>query len=106
MADKHGHKRLTIFTLRLMGEIGGLIAAPVIFLTWIGRKADLLLETKPKVLVISILLSFVISTVSLCLRAADYGEQYEQLTDGPPHEIGDPGGPGIRGGPPDDGRFS
>lgn len=86
-----------------MGEIGGWIAAPVLVLAWLGRKADLLLETKPKVLALSILLSFVVSTVGLCLRAADYGEQYEQLTDGPPKEIGDPGGRAARGGPPDAG---
>lgn len=103
MKDRHGHKRLTAFTLRLMGEIGGWIAAPVLVLAWVGREIDLLLETKPKILALSLLLSFVVSTVGLCLRAADYGEQYEQLTDGPP-KTGDASGHAVRGGPPDAGR--
>lgn len=101
MKDRHDHRKLTAFTLRLMGEIGGWIAAPVLVLAWLGRKADLLLETKPKVLALSILLSFVVSTVGLCLRASDYGEQYEQLTDGPPKDAGDPGGRAARRDPPD-----
>lgn len=104
MKDRNGHKRLTAFTLRLMGEIGGMIAAPVLVFAWLGRKVDLLLETKPKVLALSILLSFVVSTVAVCVRAADYGDQYEQLTDGPPKETGDPARRGSHDGPPGGGR--
>lgn len=98
--DRHGHRKLTAFTLRLMGEIGGLIAAPVVVLSWLGRKADLLLETKPKVLVVSLLLSFVVSTVALCLRASDYGDQYELLTEQPADPAAAPKGDGGRDGPP------
>lgn len=105
MKDRHGHRKLTAFTLRLMGEIGGWIAAPVLVLAWLGKKVDVLLETKPAVLAISLLLSFVVSTVGLCLRAADFGEQYEQLTDGPPKDVTEVAGPPVRGGPPDAGRF-
>ena len=90
MKDRHGHRKLTAFTLRLMGEIGGWIAAPVLLLGWIGKKIDVLLETGPVILAASLLLSFVVSTVGLCLRAADFGDQYEQLTDGPPDVAGPP----------------
>jgi F0F1-type ATP synthase assembly protein I len=101
MKDRHGHKKLTAFTLRLMGEIGGWIAAPVLVLGWIGKKIDVILETRPAILVASLLLSFVVSTVAVCVRAADFGDQYEQLTDGPPKETGDPVAAGSPPGPPE-----
>lgn len=104
MKDRHGHKKLTAFTLRLMGEIGGWIAAPVLVLGWIGKKIDVVLETRPAILVASLLLSFVVSTVAVCVRAADFGDQYEQLTDGPPKEPQGTGESGTSGVPPGVGR--
>ena len=103
--DRHGHRKLTAFTLMLMGEIGGIIAAPVVILTWLARRANIILEleevAKPKVMAISLLLSFVISTVALCIRAADYGDKYEVLTD-KPVDAETPDGGGGRDGPPAD----
>lgn len=103
--DRHGHRRLTAFTLRLLGEIGGIIAAPVVLLTWLARRANVLLEieevAKPKVMAVSLLLAFIVSTVALCIRAADYGEQYEVLTD-KPVDVHPPDGGGGRDGPPSD----
>lgn len=108
MADKNGHKKLTAFTLRIMGEIGGIIAAPVVILMWLARRANVIfeLESRPRVMAISILASFVISTVALCIRAADYGEQYELLTEQPADPAKPPDGGGARDGPPSQGPFS
>jgi hypothetical protein len=106
MHERQRIRKQTSFALRLMGELGAWISTPIIVLSWIGRQVDVLLGTKPKLLALSFLLAFVVSTVGLCLRALDFGEEYEQLTDGPPRETGDPGGPGIRGGPPGIGRVS
>ncbi|HTM68209.1 MAG TPA: hypothetical protein VL426_02815 [Candidatus Binatia bacterium] len=104
--DRHGHRKLTAFTLRIMGEIGGIIAAPVVLLTWVARRANVIfeLESRPKVMAVSLLLSFVISTVALCIRATDYGEQYEVLTD-KPVDADQPGGGGGRDGPPADRNY-
>jgi len=105
--DRNGHRKLTAFTLRLMGEIGGIIAAPVVILMWVARRANVIfeLESRPKLMGISILASFVISTVALCIRAADYGERYEQLTELPADPAVPPDGGGGRDGPPTPGSF-
>ncbi|HTK04615.1 MAG TPA: hypothetical protein VL500_03460 [Candidatus Eisenbacteria bacterium] len=108
MKDRHGHRKLTAFTLRIMGEIGGIIAAPVVVLMWIARRANVIfeLESRPKVMAVSILVSFVLSTVALCIRASDYGDQYELLTDKPADPAIPPDGGGGRDGPPSQGPFS
>ena len=107
MKDRHGHRKLTAFTLRIMGEMGGIIAAPVVILMWLARRANVIfeLESRPKVMAISILVSFVLSTVALCIRAADYGDQYELLTDKPVDPAVPPDGEGGRDGPPSQGQY-
>lgn len=90
-------RKLTAFTLRLIGDLMASIALPVSFLTWLGKRLDMMLETRPKLLAAGILISFVISTVSVCHKALKYGEEYELLTD-KPVDVADTGPP-VDGGP-------
>lgn len=91
MGTMDEEKKLMKFTLKMMGDLGATIAAPVGILAWLGKTLDEIVGTKPWVLVGSMFLAFVISTVSLCHKAVGYGEQYELLT-GPPGAHDSPGG--------------
>lgn len=82
MKNSDEHRRLTGFALRIMGEIGGFIAVPAIVLTSLARRLDARVEGgKPQLFVFAILASFVITTVTVTLRAADYADRYRELTD-------------------------
>jgi F0F1-type ATP synthase assembly protein I len=86
MADKNEsakERRLAAFALRIAGDIGGTIAIPVAILTWIGRRLDVFLETRPYMVVISICIAFVISVVAVCHKALNYGDQYRAITEAP-----------------------
>jgi F0F1-type ATP synthase assembly protein I len=96
---KDSHKNLMKFTLRMMGDLWTTLAAPPILLGWLGRRLDVIMETKPYVLIAGLSLSFIISTVSVCHKAVKYGEQYEALTDGPPGPV--EAAVANRGGPPE-----
>lgn len=89
-------RKLVAFTLRLAGDLLASIALPVSFLTWLGKRLDALLETRPKLLAAGILISFVISTVSVCQKALKYGEEYELLTE-TPIDVADTGPPADAG---------
>jgi len=91
MSNSEDHKRLAAFALRIMGEIGGLIAVPAIVFTFIGRRIDALIGTKAIVTAIALLGSFVFSMIAVSIKASGYADRYDELTDG-----------GERGPPPGD----
>lgn len=88
MGNSDDHKRLTLFALKIMGEIGGLIAVPAIVFTFLGRKLDLWFDTGPLVTVVALLGSFFFSMITVAIKAAGYADRYDELTDdrdrGPP----------------------
>jgi F0F1-type ATP synthase assembly protein I len=99
MSNAKEQKKLMTFTFRLAGDLLATIALPVSFLAWLGKHLDMILETRPKLLAAGILVSFLISTVSICQKALKYGEEYERLTEIP--DTGPPEGKGpARGHPP------
>lgn len=73
MENEADHKRLTILTLRMAGEIFAILAAPITILTVLARRLG---GGKPYFFIIAILVSFVISTVTICLKAVKYNGQY------------------------------
>ena len=90
MSNSEDHKRLTAFALRIMGEIGGLIAVPAIVFTFLGRKLDLWFDTGPLITVCALLGSFFLSMASVAMKATDYADEYDELTGD--HERGPPPG--------------
>lgn len=90
MSNSEDHKRLTAFALRIMGEIGGLIAVPAIVFMYVGRKLDLWFDTGPACTAVALLSAFLLSTVAVATRAAGYADRYDELTGG--HERGPPPG--------------
>jgi nicotinamide riboside transporter PnuC len=83
MTHHEQEKKLISFTLRLIGEVLATISLPVVMLTWLGRRLDARLGTKPALLAAGILTAFVISSVSMCWKAVKYRERYELLTEKP-----------------------
>ena len=75
---------LAKFTLRLVGDVLGTIAVPVVALSIIGRWLDARIGTRPFALAASILCAFLVSSVSICQKAIRYRREYELLTEMPP----------------------
>lgn len=92
MNDEAEHRRLTVLALRMAGEIFGIIAVPISVLVLLARRLG---AGKPVLLVAAILVSFVISTVTICFKAVKYHGQYLHHTS--PHAQAPPPPP-----PPDD----
>ncbi|HTK60488.1 MAG TPA: AtpZ/AtpI family protein [Candidatus Baltobacteraceae bacterium] len=90
MSNSEDHRRLTAFALRIMGEIGGLIAVPAIVFTFLGRKLDLWFDAGPAFTVIALLSAFIISMAAVATKAAGYADRYDELTGD--HERGPPPG--------------
>ena len=88
MSTSDDHRRLTAFALKIMGELGGLIAVPAIVFTFLGRKLDLWFDTGPAFTVITLLSAFFLSMIAVATKAAGYADQYDELTSdqerGPP----------------------
>lgn len=80
MGNSEDHKRLTAFALRILGEIGGLIAVPAIVFTYAGRRLDAYFDTGPLVTVCALLGSFFLSMAAVAMKAADYADRYDELT--------------------------
>jgi hypothetical protein len=78
------HRRLTFVALRIAGEVFAVLAVPIGILTKIAHMIEnRLAAPKPPIIVIAILTSFVISTVTVCIRAIKYNQLYLQP---PPEE--------------------
>ena len=87
--DAKQMRALTRLALRIAADLSATIAVPMSVLMWLGRRADAVWETGPKFLAAGILLSFIITTVSICHKALFYDEKYKRLTGierGPPGE--------------------
>ena len=80
MSNSEDHRRLTAFTLKIIGEIGGLIAVPAIVFTSLGRKLDLWFDTGPACTVVALLAAFFISMAAVATRTAEYADRYDALT--------------------------
>ena len=65
-----------MIALRIMGEIVAVISVPVTVLTRLANWIENRVGGKTQLLAAAVLISFVTSTVTLCLRAVRYGQMY------------------------------
>ena len=97
MPHEDDHRKLTIFTLKMGGDLIATFAVPVTALVIIARKLDAYASySKPFFTIGAFLFSFFFSTVLVSLKAGRYGREYERLTSnegerGPPGQPGDDG---------------
>ena len=77
MENPAEHLNLTLVALRIAGEIVFFISTPVTVLTilarWLERRSG---GGNPFYIVAALLISFVLSTVTVCLRAIKYNQLY------------------------------
>lgn len=72
-------RRYWLLGLRIAGEFGASIAAPVIILSIIGRYLDRKFGTSPYFLVGSFALAFVVSAVFIYKRAKYFDKLYKEI---------------------------
>lgn len=64
---------------RIFLEFGAIIAAPVVFLAWLGKYLDDKYGTEPKLLIVGFVLAFIISAVSIVQKAKRFGNEYDEI---------------------------
>ncbi len=77
--QKETERKYILLGLRITGEFGAIIAAPVVFLAWLGKTLDERYGTGPLLLIAGFVLAFVISAVSITRRAKEFGREYEAI---------------------------
>ena len=70
-----------ILAVRIIGEIGIVIAVPVVALSYLGRRLDLRFETGPWLTVAGFALAALITFVAVRRMARRYAGEYQNLID-------------------------
>ncbi len=65
--------------LRITGEFGAIIAAPVVLLAWLGKTLDARYGTRPLLLIAGFVLAFAVSAAGIYRRAREFGKEYEAI---------------------------
>lgn len=68
-----------MFGLRIVGELGGLIAIPVVVFVLVGRWVDERWNTKPILTIVAFLLAFGVSAVLVWRRTKEVAGEYQKL---------------------------
>jgi F0F1-type ATP synthase assembly protein I len=76
MAYSDKDRKYLLLGLRIVGEFGFIIAAPVVFLTILGKRLDQRYNSAPLFLVSGFVLAASLSAVSIYRRAKRLGEEY------------------------------
>lgn len=80
---KHKHHRSslspTLLGFQIVTDFGVTIAAPILLLTWIGKKLDLYYQTRPLFLIIGFVLAFLISAIAIYQKAVKYGKMFRKV---------------------------
>lgn len=90
MADVPASKKFSdrdyyFFALRIIGDFGVSIAAPVVLLAMVGQRLDEKWGTGPYVLIAGFVLAAVCSGVIVYRKAKRYGEEYKKLNNSSTH---------------------
>lgn len=72
-------RKYQLLGFRVMGEFGATIAAPIVLLSWLGKKLDLAYGTGPWLLIAGFVLAFAFSACTIYRRSKAYGREYEAL---------------------------
>lgn len=69
-----------LFALRIAGEMGGIIAVPVVVLALLGNWVDKRYSSHPYAMIVGMALAAVISGFSIYRKALEYNEEYKKIT--------------------------
>jgi hypothetical protein len=79
--SREQERRYYWLALRIFADFGAVIAAPVVILAVVGKRADLALGTRPWLTVAGFVLAAAVSAVLARRRAVHYGRAYQALID-------------------------
>lgn len=68
-----------LFALRIIGDFGIAIAAPVVVFSYLGQKIDAYYNSSPWFLIVGFALSIILSTKIIYRKAKKYGKEYQNL---------------------------
>ncbi len=76
-------RQYLLLGLRIVGEFGAAIAAPVVVLAVIGKRLDERFGTRPWLLIAGFAVAAAISAVIVVRRAKEFGKMYDAIDKGP-----------------------
>jgi len=77
--QNNNDRRYILLGLRIVGEFGVTIAAPVVFFAWLGKRLDQKYGTEPWLLILGFVMAFGLSALIIWRRAKQIGKEYEAL---------------------------
>lgn len=72
-------RRYILLGLKIVGEFGITIAAPIVLLSWIGKRLDIKYGTAPWLLILSFFVAFSISAFRIWKRSKALAKEYESI---------------------------
>lgn len=69
----------TLLGLRIAGDFGVTLAAPVVIFVLIGKWLDGKYDSSPWLTILAFILAAVVSAISINRKAKRYGKEYEKL---------------------------
>lgn len=76
---KNSDRAYYLFALRIAGDFGVAIAAPIVILTLIGQKIDAYTQRGPLFTILAFVLAALISGLMIYRKAKKYGEEFQKL---------------------------
>lgn len=80
-------RRYMIFAMRIVGEFGVVIAAPVILFVFLGQYLDHRWGTTPRLTVLSFLLAALLSGAVMYKKSKAYGKEFASLDSDKEHRV-------------------
>ena len=77
--DSLSDREYYLFALRIAGDFGATIAAPIVLLAWLGHWADARWHTQPYLTAAGFVLAAVSSGILIYRKAKTYGAHYQQM---------------------------
>lgn len=76
---KNDERKYYMFALKIAGDFGFTIAAPVVVFALIGQKIDDRYNTKPLFLIIGMIIAAILTGLMIYKKAKTYGKQFQDL---------------------------
>lgn len=76
---KYSDREYYLFALRIAGDFGVSIAAPVVIFAWVGQYMDEKYGTRPWLLILGFVLAALLSGIMIYRKAKKYGDIYKKM---------------------------
>ncbi len=76
---KYSDREYYLFALRIVGDFGVSIAAPVVVFAWVGQYLDAKYGMRPWFLILGFVIAALLSGIMIYRKAKRYGDIYKKM---------------------------